>query len=90
MLIWTALSCLPVHAEDIKAIAQDAKALISPSDTSRYQQADIIMGSADDIMFYLDMYRKGEGIGYIDKAEVFAGHAWTFCLDALIIPDIEK
>lgn len=48
------------------------------------------MGSADDIMFYLDMYRKGEGIGYIDKAEVFAGHAWTFCLDALIIPDIEK
>lgn len=37
MLIWTALSCLPVHAEDIKAIAQDAKALISPSDTSRYQ-----------------------------------------------------
>ena len=78
------------YAEDIKAIAQDAKALISPSDTSRYQQTDIIMGSADDIMFYLDMYRKGEGIGYIDKAEVFAGHAWTFCLDALIIPDIEK
>ena len=66
-------------ASRVKEYSQRASEIIAPYDSSYYYEASTAAEFADLLVFYANQYLSGEGLAYIDKCLVSAGHAAT-CL----------
>lgn len=62
-------------ASRVKEFLQMASEIIAPYDSSYYYEASTAAEFADLLVFYADQYLSGEGLAFIDKCLVSAGHA---------------
>lgn len=67
------------QASRVKEYSQMASEIIAPYDSSYCFEASTAAEFADLLVFYADQYLSGEGLAFIDKCLVSAGHAAT-CL----------
>ena len=59
----------------VKEYSHMASEIIAPYDSSHYYEASTAASFADMVVFYADQYLSGEGLAYIDKCLVSAGHS---------------
>jgi hypothetical protein len=62
-------------ASRVKEYSQMASEIIAPYDSSFYYEASRAASFADMLVFYANQYLSGEGLAYIDKCLVSAGHS---------------